>query len=100
MLDEGDEAPAAAARTITTYNIKVTEVRIVGGGREFGFLKTSDDDVVVGKKVAEFSESGADAVTVELENGSGGRRARVGVNAGDEEEEKDESTGHCQTDEE
>ena len=92
--DEEGEAASAAIRTITRNEVESRKrwwpaVSIP----QLGLLKTANPDLVTIEKPQEFSRRILQTVAIPLGHKEGRqRRARIGVDTGDEEKKKDEPT--------
>ena len=85
VVDEGDQSASAATGAVKANNGVVSEIQGARSRREFCFLQTCDEDIVVLKKLAKLDESRSDAVAVELENARRrGRGTGIRMDAGDE----------------
>ena len=97
VVDERDETPTTAARTILPDDRISRERRQSRFVAQFGLLDTSDKHVVSREEVVEFSRGIANPIAVPGDETLRRRRrrktrTRIRVDAPDEKEDEDEAT--------
>ena len=102
-MDESEETPAAAARTVKPDDRETRKLWLARITAKFGLLNAGDDNILTSEEVIKFCCRVLDAVAVPADYPFGGRRrrstvmslslrSRIRMNAPDEEEDEDEKS--------
>ena len=102
-MDESEETPATAARTVEPDDRVARELWLPRVTTKFGLLNAGDDHILTSEEVIEFSCRVLDAVAVPADYPFGGRRrrstvmslslrSRIRMNAPNEKENEDEKS--------